>query len=278
MRMDSHQHFWNYNEADYGWMSDELHAIRRSFVPEHLKLLLDENNVEGTVVVQARQSIIETEWLLSLAETHSIIKGVVGWLDLCSEDIGAQLKQYAANPYLKGIRHVVQDEPDEQFMLREDFQRGIALLHNYGLTYDLLVFPIHLPYAVELVQKFPEQPFVLDHIGKPNLVNGDHAAWTKQIMELGTHTNVYCKLSGMVTEAPWGEWRAEDFAPYMDTIFEAFGTDRVMIGSDWPVCTVSGSYSKVMNIVKEYIKKFSPEEQENILGNNCCRFYHIEKL
>lgn len=276
MRIDSHQHFWRYNKEEYVWMSENQGSLGRDFLPEDLAPLLSSIDFDGAVAVQARQSERETEWLLELSEQYSIIKGVVGWVDLCSPDIRLQLEKYACHSMLKGVRHVVHDEPNDKFMLRSDFQRGISALQDFGLTYDLLLFPRHLPYAVELVNKFPNQHFVLDHIGKPDIKNNRFHTWKDDINRLAKFENVFCKLSGMVTETEWECWKERDFTPYLDILTEAFGLDRLMIGSDWPVCTISGNYKSVMEIIINYIKKFTIDEQEKILGGNCMRFYSIE--
>jgi L-fuconolactonase len=276
MRIDAHQHYWLYNERDYGWMDDSCEPIKRDFMPDHLKPLLASLGFAGSIVVQARQTLEETEWLLSLADQHSSILGVVGWLDLCSEQIDEQLQRFASHPKLRGVRHVVQDEPDDNFMLRADFQRGISRLKDYGLTYDLLLFPRHLKPAFQLVERFPEQPFVLDHIAKPNIAGSVISGWKEGIYELAAHPNVYCKLSGMVTEAKRGHWQAEDFRPYLDIVFDAFGSGRLMIGSDWPVCLLNGDYSSVMGIVLDYVKALPQADQEAILGGNCARFYGLK--
>lgn len=275
MRIDAHQHFWLYNEQDYGWMDESCEPIKRDFMPQDLKPLLEQLGFSGSVVVQARQTLEETEWLLSLADEHELIKGVVGWVDLCSDQVEEQLEKYASHPKFKGVRHVVHDEPDDDFMLREDFQRGIAMLQGYRLTYDLLLFPRHLKRAVQLVDRFPEQPFVLDHIAKPDIAGGTLDGWRQDIAELAAYPNVYCKLSGMVTEAKLRAWQVDDFKPYLDVVFDAFGTERLMIGSDWPVCLISGEYPDVMGIVMDYVKALPQADQEAILGGNCARFYKL---
>lgn len=275
MRIDAHQHFWLYNEQDYGWMDESCKPIKRDFMPGDLKPHLAQLGFSGSVVVQARQTLEETEWLLALADEHELIKGVVGWVDLCSDQVEEQLEKYASHPKFKGVRHVVHDEPDDDFMLREDFQRGIGKLRDYGLTYDLLLFPRHLKRAVQLVARFAEQPFVLDHIAKPDIAGGTLDGWREDIEELASYPNVYCKLSGMVTEAKLRAWQADDFKPYLDVVFDAFGTERLMIGSDWPVCLISGEYPDVMGIVMDYVKALPQADQEAILGGNCARFYKL---
>jgi len=275
MRLDAHQHFWHYHPAQHVWMTDQMAVLRRDYLPDELAPLLQSIRFDGTIAVQARQMVEETEWLLALALEYDLIKGVVGWVDLRSPQIHAQLERYARHPRLVGVRHVVHDEPDDQFMRRPDFRRGIALLREFKLTYDLLLFPRHLPVAVELVREFPEQPFVLDHIAKPAIRDGTISPWDRGLRELARCGNVWCKLSGMVTEARWKQWRPADFHRYLDVVLEAFGPERVMIGSDWPVCTLSGDYAAVMGIVMDYVQQFPPAVRAGILGENCVRFYGV---
>ncbi|OAS89545.1 amidohydrolase [Metabacillus litoralis] len=276
MKIDAHQHFWLYNEKEFAWINDDMSELKRDFSPEDLKVLLKSIHFDGSIVVQARQSLDETRWLLELAQKYDFIKGVVGWVDLCSPDVTKQLKQFANNPFLKGVRHVIHDEADDQFMLSEEFQRGISVLNDFNLTYDLLLFPKHIPYALQLIEKFPEQLFVLDHIGKPDIKNKEISFWKENLTKLAEYRNVYVKVSGMVTEADWKNWRKEDFKAYLDIVFNAFGPERVMIGSDWPVCTVSESYESVMGIVLDYVKQFASGYESQILGENCSRFYSIK--
>ncbi len=258
-------------------MTDQMGILKHDFLPQDLEPLLAGIHFEGCVAVQARQNLEETRWLLELAERYAFVKGVVGWVDLRSEQLADQLQRFATHPKLVGVRHIVHDEPDEYFMLRPQFRRGISLLRDFNLTYDLLLFPKHLPVAVELVKEFPEQPFVLDHIAKPKIAERLVSPWQEDLHQLAKSPNVFCKLSGMVTEARWKQWQPGDFHRYMDIAFEAFGADRLMIGSDWPVCTLSGEYGVVMKIVIDYVKKFSTEVQAAILGENCARFYRIEE-
>jgi L-fuconolactonase len=225
--------------------------------------------------VQARQSLDESRWLLELAEAASIIRGVVGWVDLRSPNVAQELKEFAEHPKFVGVRHVVQDEPDDQFMLREDFQRGIAALRRFGLTYDLLVFPRQLPAAVALAEKFPEQPFVLDHLAKPPIKAGAISPWREQIQALAKLPNVACKVSGMATEGDWQSWRTEDFEPYLDVVFEAFGPDRLMFGSDWPVCLLAGSYNRVLGLAQDYVRRFGADTNAKFFGANAARFYGL---
>jgi L-fuconolactonase len=276
MRLDAHQHFWKYSAEQYGWINDDMANLKRDYLPGDLKPLLAAEGFDGSIAVQARQDEEETNWLLQLAEENEFVKGVVGWVDLCSAEVKEELERLTQHPKFVGVRHVLQDEQDDEFMLRRDFKRGIGLLAQYGLTYDLLVFPRHLPVAARLVREFPDQPFVLDHIAKPLIAGGLVEPWDRDIRELATFDNVSCKLSGMVTEAEWKEWESADFRPYLDVVFEAFGPDRLMVGSDWPVCTLSGDYSATLGIVREYIGQLDSSVQEDILGLNCAEIYRVK--
>jgi L-fuconolactonase len=275
IRIDSHQHFWQYSPAEHVWMSDAMQVLKKNFSPSDLQPLLQEINFDGCIAVQARQSIEETNWLLQLAKQYNFIKGVVGWVDLRSPEIHNILTGYKDEKKLVGVRHVLHDEADDNFMLQPAFQNGIAALKELNLTYDLLLFPKHLPVAVKLVEKFPEQPFILDHIAKPLISKKEFSPWKEDLLELAKHPNVYCKLSGMVTESEWNNWKEDDFKAYLDIVTAVFGTNRVMIGSDWPVCTLSGSYSSTMNIIINYASQFSQEISDAILGHNCIDFYKI---
>jgi L-fucono-1,5-lactonase len=274
MRIDSHQHFWRFNPDEYGWMQPGW-PIRRDFLPADLAPELRAWNLDGCVAVQARQSLAESRWLLELAEANAIIRGVVGWVDLRSPSVTKELEEFAAHPKFVGVRHVVQDEPDDGFILREDFQRGIGELHHFGLTYDLLVFPRQLPAAIKLAQNFPEQPFVLDHLAKPPIKAGTLSPWREQIRDLGKFPNVACKVSGMVTEADWQQWRTEDFKPYLDVVFEAFGPERLMFGSDWPVCLLAGSYERVFGLVANYVRQFGPNAEAKVFSGNAAKLYGL---
>ena len=274
MRIDSHQHFWRFNPADYGWMKSDW-PIRRDFLPGDLERELRARNLDGCVAVQARQSLDESRWLLELAEGASIIRGVVGWVNLRSPDVAKELEELAPRPKFVGVRHVVQDEPDDQFMLGKDFQRGIGMLHRFDLSYDLLVFPRQLPAAIALAERFPEQPFVLDHLAKPPIRDGALSPWREQIQQLAKLPNVSCKVSGLVTEADWQSWRAEDFKPYLDVAFEAFGADRLMFGSDWPVCLLAGSYERVFGLVQDYLVRLGADVEAKFFGGNAAGFYGL---
>jgi L-fuconolactonase len=275
MKIDAHQHFWKYSAAEYEWIDDSMAGLQHDFLPRDLEPLLAASGFGGSIAVQARQSLEETRWLLELAAQSDFIRGVVGWVDLCSPEIGAQLENLAQDKKLVGVRHVVQGEPDDEFMLRPAFRRGIGLLNQFGLAYDLLLYPRHLPVAAKLVRQFPEQRFVLDHIAKPRIAESVLQPWARDIRELAKAPNVACKLSGMVTEARWKQWKPADFRPYLETVLEAFGPARLMIGSDWPVCTVSADYGETMGLVTGFIESLSVEECNGILGGNCVRAYGL---
>jgi L-fuconolactonase len=275
MKIDSHQHFWIFNEREYGWMGENMKVIRQDHLPADLATEQKKAGFNGSVAVQARQIPEETEWLLKLSEQNDIIKGVVGWVDLRSPDIEKQLEKYSKHPKLVGVRHVVQDESVD-FILGKDFLRGISLLKKYNLTYDILVFPQHLPNTIKLVEQFPYLTFVLDHIAKPLIKDKKISPWKEDIERLAKFKNVYCKVSGMVTEADWYNWKNEDFKPYLDIVFNAFGTNRIMIGSDWPVCKVAGDYTKVLGIVTDYIKKFSAPDKAKIMGETAVTAYKLK--
>ncbi|HUX94243.1 MAG TPA: amidohydrolase family protein [Bacteroidales bacterium] len=276
MKIDSHQHFWKYNKSEYSWISDQMGVLKKDFLPDDLIKELNGIGFDGSVAVQARQSLEETSWLLEIADQNDFIKGVVGWVDLCSDKAEEQISEFVRNRKLVGVRHVIQDEPDDHFMLQKSFLRSINLLKKYNLVYDILILPKHLTYAEKLVRQFQEQQFVLDHIAKPLIKENKISPWKEGIKRLSTYQNVSCKLSGMVTEASWHGWKREDFEPYLDVVFEAFGTSRLMIGSDWPVCTVSSGYSPTMKIVFDYIKTFNLEEKEMVLGGNAIRIYNLQ--
>lgn len=276
MRIDSHQHFWIYDPNQYPWMTDELSAIRSNHLPEHLQVEFDRLGIDGSVAVQARQSLDESRWLLKMADESCLIKGVVGWVDLRSENVEDQLAEFAEHPKFVGVRHVVQDEPDDNFMLLPEFIRGISKLKSYDLSYDILVFPKQLPAAIELVKQFPDQPFVLDHIAKPLIKDKEISTWNEHIRELAQFSNLNCKVSGMITEANWTVWKTSDFTPYLDVVFEAFGEDRLMYGSDWPVCKLAGSYRQVYDLTDNYFSQFSPLAKEKFFGGVASEFYRLK--
>jgi len=275
-RIDAHQHFWQFDPVRDSWITEEMSAIRRDFLPADLKPLLDRNEIDGSIAVQTCQDETDNQFMLKLAEENDFIKGVVGWVDLCSPEVEDRLKFYGDNhPKMKGFRHVLQAEPDEQFMLRDDFKRGISLLDRYGFTFDILIFPNHIKYASKLVAAFPEQKFVVDHLAKPYIKQGKIGTWKADMEQLAQYRNVYCKVSGMLTEADWHGWRGEDFTPYFDVVFGAFGTGRLLYGSDWPVCVVAGGYNRALEILQIYVSQFSQQEQEQFFGGNAINFYNL---
>jgi L-fuconolactonase len=275
MTIDSHQHFWIYEAEKHAWIDDDMKVIRKNFLPEDLKLVYQNNGIDGCVAVQADQTLAETDFLLDLAEKNDFIKGIVGWIDLRASNIDAILNQYSKFPKLKGFRHVVQGEADHNFMLRPDFLNGIAALEKYNFTYDILIFPHQLGAALELVRRFPNQKFIIDHIAKPYLKDGFYDGWATLMKAINEHKNVYCKLSGMTTEADYNNWTPEQIEPYMQLVLEAFGANRILFGSDWPVCLVAGNYTKTKELVTNFIAKLSSEEQAAIMGGNAMQFYNL---
>ena len=275
MNLDAHQHFWNYSEKEYPWIPKST-PLHRDWLPTDLSPLLKAAGIDGSIAVQARESVEESRWLLNLSNHNPIIKGVVGWVDLQADKVEDDLGELSVHPKFVGVRHVVQGEPDDRFMLRPAFLRGLGKLKQFKLKYDLLVVPKQLPAAIEVVQKLPEQPFVLDHIAKPFIKAGTISPWKEQIQELAKSKNVLCKVSGMVTEAKAGGWKPEDFRPYLDIVFEAFGADRLMFGSDWPVCLLSGSYPQVHGLVRDYVEKLPAATRAKIFGENCAKFYGVK--
>jgi L-fuconolactonase len=275
MIIDAHQHFWQYHPVKDAWITDDMKVIQQDFLPQHLQPVLELNNVDGCVAVQADQSEGETDFLLGLAAKHDFIKGIVGWIDLRSADLEDRLAHYSQYPALKGFRHIVQGEPDPAFLIREDFCRGIQLLSKYNFTYDILVYPVQLPAVAAFVQQFPDHRLVIDHLAKPYIKTGDVDNWAKQMRAIAQHPHVYCKLSGMVTEADWNNWEPAHFAPFLEVCLEVFGADRLLFGSDWPVCQVAGSYTQVKGIVTDFISHLSAAEQAKIMGGNAVHFYRL---
>jgi L-fuconolactonase len=274
-RIDSHQHFWQFDPVRDSWINEDMAVIQKDFLPEHLKPVLERNGFAGSVVVQSDQSEAENEFQLKNAAKHDFIKGVVGWTDLRSSSVEERLNHYAQFEKMKGFRHVLQGEKDRAFMLQPSFMNGISLLKKYNFTYDILIFPDQLQHSLELVKAFPTQPFVIDHIAKPYIKDKNISEWQKDIKAIAEQENVYCKISGMVTEADWTQWKKEDLTPYMDVVVEAFGTNRIMYGSDWPVCLVAGPYEKIAGLVKDYFAAFSATEQELFFGGNAIKFYNL---
>jgi len=275
MRIDAHQHFWIYRRDEYAWIDDSMAALRRNFLPEDLKPELESAGFQGSVAVQARQTLEETHWLLELAGRSPSILGVVGWVDLRSPEVRSQLRLFARNPKLVGVRHIVQAEPDDHFLLQPEFLRGISMLEEFDLAYDILIYEKHLPVAAEFVERFPRQRFVLDHLAKPPIKSSNIDSWAQGIRRLGAFPNVFCKLSGLVTEADWQHWRPEQITPYLDVAFESFGPERLMIGSDWPVCLVAASYARAVGVVKDYVLRKKPGWHDAVLGGNAKRFWRL---
>lgn len=272
MRIDAHQHFWRYNADRDRWITDEMAALKRDFLPEQLIPELEAGGFQGCIAVQADQSEAETDFLLDLAGRHELIHGVVGWVDLCAGNVAERLDYFTQYPKLCGFRHIAQEEPD-RFLLRHDFVRGIKSLGDFAFTYDLLVYETQLTAAIGLVSKFPDQLFVLDHMAKPAVRSKRYLPWARYIKVLAENPNVYCKISGLVTEADWKEWRPADFKPYLDMVFEAFGPNRLMFGSDWPVCLLAAGYAQVVKLVADYTEKLPAADREKIFGLNAAYFY-----
>jgi L-fuconolactonase len=276
MRIDTHQHFWQYSAAEYGWIDDSMAGLRRDFLPADAAREMARAGIDACIAVQARQSLEETRWLLSLADAHPHIAGVVGWFDLQSADVWAQLDRLVSHPKLVGVRHIVQGEADDRFLLRPAFRRGIAQLEAFGLSYDLLIYPRHLPVASEFVSQFERQRFVLDHLGKPDIRVGERGTWERDLRRLAEHPNVSAKLSGLVTEADWARWTPEQIRPYLDIAFDCFGAERLMIGSDWPVCTVAADYARTMAVVTDYLAALNDADRNAVLGGNAQRFWDLK--
>ena len=273
MRLDAHQHLWVYDPEQYPWIPKGS-PLHRDWLPEDLEKLQAPLGFNGSIAVQARQSLEETRWLLELAERHPRIHGVVGWVDLRSPNLSDTLTDLARHPKLVGFRHVAQDEPDDGFLAREPFVHGVSQLAGFGFAYDLLIYPRQLPAAIELVRRLPNQRFVLDHLAKPQVREGLLQPWKTQISELARYPNVHCKLSGLVTEADPKNWKPTDFVPYLETVLEAFGPDRLLFGSDWPVCLLAGSYAEVHQLVHDFLKtRLAPDQVDAVFGLNCSRFY-----
>ena len=275
IRIDAHQHFWKFDPVKDSWITDDMSVLRSDFLPHDLQPVLQQNNIDACIAVQADQSDNETKFLLDLAEQNPFIKGVVGWIDLKAKDIDERLDDLKLHKLLKGFRHILQGEKDRAFMLNPDFMLGIKVLGKYGFTYDVLIYPDQLSYIPKFVGAFPGQKFILDHLAKPNIKNQDLSQWKKDLKAVAQYKNVYCKVSGMVTEADWMNWQPKDFTPYLNIVVEAFGTDRLLFGSDWPVCLVAAQYNQVLNLVKSYFSSFSQDEQNAIFGLNAVKFYNL---
>jgi L-fuconolactonase len=276
MRIDAHQHFWIFDPVRDSWITDDMAVIQRDFLPVHLKPILQENHIDGCIAVQADQSETQNSFLLELASENDFIKGVVGWVDLRTKNIEERLEYYSQFENMKGFRHVLQGEEDRALMLKPEFMNGIGKLKKHGFTYDILIFPDQLQYVPKFVNAFPDQKFVIDHIAKPDIKNRKVADWAKEMRAIAELDNVWCKVSGMVTEADWKNWKFDDFEPYLDVVFEAFGVERVMFGSDWPVCQVAATYKTMADIVTQYTSTLSLSEQSVFWGENAVNFYNIK--
>ena len=275
MRVDAHHHLWEINTRDYVWMSGSMKSLRRDFLPPDLAGAVAPVGIEATVAVQARQMVEETAFLLDCARGSDLIQGVVGWVDLRSPAVAQDLDRFAADRKFRGVRHVIHDEADERFILGRDFRRGLAALKKHRLTYDLLVRTPHLSHALEVVRTLPDQPFVIDHIAKPEIAAGVMEPWRQRMAALAERPNVCCKVSGMVTEASWSGWKPADFRPYLETVLEMFGPERLMFGSDWPVCTLAASYEQVFRLVDDWVSALSDSEAGAIMGGTAARFYGL---
>jgi L-fuconolactonase len=274
MKIDAHQHFWHYDPVQYGWIDESMQALRRDFTPADLRPEIDRAGIDCTIVVQTRQTLEETRWLLQLAGTHAFIAGVVGWVDLQGADLDVQLEELTAEARLIGIRHILQAEP-AGFLSSSSFRRGLARVERYGLTYDVLVYSRQLPEVLELVAAFPNQRFVLDHLGKPDIKGGGFAAWRRHFAALAGFPHVWCKLSGLVTEADWGSWTAGQLQPYIETALECFGPERLMLGSDWPVCTLASSYGRTLQTLEEALDGCAAAERASVLGGTAQRLWRL---
>ena len=276
MIIDSHHHFWKYNAAEYPWMTDSMSVLHRDFFPEDFKPAVEAAGVDGVISVQARQSLEETHWLLRLAGENKFVRGVVGWVPLISDRVKQDLETVAADPKLRGIRHALHDESDDQYMLREDLNRGISLLKEFGLTYDILIHEHHLPLTLRFVDRHPDQVFVLDHLAKPKIKAGEKEPWARYIKELSQRPNVFCKISGMVDLADWQTWTQQGLREYFEIVLQAFGSDRLMAGSDWPVCLVACGYKRWWDILREWTVDWTSDEREKFFAVNAVRAYALK--
>jgi L-fuconolactonase len=275
VRLDAHQHFWKYSPAEYGWIDARMQRIARDFVPADLQPELARSRIDGCIAVQAHCSLRETEALLAFAREHAFVKAVVGWADLLAPDAADTVARLAREPRLRGLRHVVQAEPDD-FLRRTDFQRGVRTLARHGLVYDILIYARQLAAAHAFVAALPEQPFVLDHLAKPDIASGERATWERDLRALARFPNVACKLSGMVTEAKWNAWRPADFHVFLDVALDAFGEQRVLFGSDWPVCLVAArDYAQVHDLLAGWAERLAPAARAQLFGGNAARIYGI---
>jgi L-fuconolactonase len=278
MTIDAHQHFWRYDPARDAWITDAMSPLKRDFLPEELEHECVANSIDSTVVVQVEQSEDETLFLLDLTERYKRIAGVVGWVDFCSPKIEERLRFFSQYKKLCGFRHIAQAEPDDQFLVGRAFTRGISLLREYGFAYDILIYSKQLPSAIELAARLPEQRFVVDHLAKPLIKDGCREPWASYMRTISQNENVFCKVSGLVTEADWLHWKPEDIIPYLDVVFEAFGPERLMFGSDWPVCLLAAGYRQVKQLIETYVEAHAAQHKEDIFGGNAIRFYGLKAV
>jgi len=275
-RIDAHHHLWRYSPEEYGWIDDEMAALRKNFLPQDLTRELAAAEIDGTIAVQARQTMDETRWLLQMADECEAIRGVVGWAPIAGENFPGVMEEFEHRPKLKGLRHVIQSEKDENYILREDFNSGIRTMLGSGLVYEILIYERHLPQTIDFVDEHPDQSFVLDHLAKPLIREGALEPWAARMRELGRRENVCCKLSGMVTEADWSAWTPESLRPYLDVVVEAFGAERLMAGSDWPVCLVASGYGRWFEVLRQYFAAFSVDERAAVFGETATAVYGLE--
>ncbi|MDE3105497.1 MAG: amidohydrolase family protein [Acidobacteriota bacterium] len=273
--IDAHHHLWRYSSREYGWIDETMQALQRDFLPVDMAPELKSAGVDGTVVVQARQTLEETRWLLDLADQTPWIRGVVGWAPIAGEEFPGVMERFDGRAKLKGLRHVIQGERDENYILRADFNAGIAALQGSGLVYDILIYERHLPQTIEFVDEYPNQVFVLDHIAKPSIAGGVLEPWATNLRELALRRNVWCKVSGLVTEAKWQSWSLDSLRPYLDTVVDAFGADRLMAGSDWPVCLVASGYQQWFELLRQYFASYSEAERAAIFGETATAVYNL---
>jgi L-fuconolactonase len=277
LRIDAHHHLWRYTPQEFEWLDESMAALRRDFLPRDLVAEIASAGIDGTVAVQARQTLEETRWLLEQADACAAIRGVVGWAPIAGEEFPEVMEEFEDRPKLKGLRHVIQGEKDENYILREDFTSGIRAMQGSGLVYDILIYERHLPQTIEFVDEFPEQVFVLDHVAKPMIAAGVKEPWAARMRELGQRENVWCKVSGMVTEADWATWNAETLRPYLDVVVEAFGVERLMAGSDWPVCLAASEYGRWFGVLRDYFAGFSEREREAVFGGTAAEVYSLDR-
>jgi len=275
MLLDSHQHFWQVGRFDYPWMTSDLGVLYRDYLPHDLAPIIEARGVTKTVLVQASNSVAESRWLLNLADENSFIAGVVGWVDLMSPIIDAQLDELTTHPKFKGVRHLVESEPNDNWLVQASVLSGLRQLSKYRLSYDLLVHSRHLKYVPQVVETVPELTFVIDHLAKPPIAKNEIKEWSEALKPLASYEHVHCKLSGLVTEANWTSWKPDDLRPYVEYALELFGADRLMFGSDYPVCLLAASYDRVLDAFQEILAPLSDADREKIFSNNAAKFYRL---